>query len=262
MNYRLIDTHSHPQLPQYDKDRGEVIERAAEKSIGIICVGTDMETSRQAIALAEAYEGMWATVGVHPNDIEATFQKKELEDMLSHSRVVAVGETGLDYYRTKDPGDQEKQRERLATQLDMAVRNDLPVIIHCREAHDDMLEMLTALAELDRTNEAVRRGVIHSYTGTWVQAQRYAQLGYLIGLNGIITFARDYDETIINMPIENILLETDAPYLSPIPHRGKRNEPLYIEEVALKVAELKRLDVTDVEKVTTSNALRLFSKVH
>ena len=250
----IIDTHCHPQFPQYDEDRDAVLRRALDGGVGMICVGTDLHSSRAAIKLAGNYEGVFATVGLHPNDGDEPAGTTAYEDLLDNDRVVAVGEIGLDYFRTTGSDAQENQRGRLAHFLDIAARNDYPVVLHCRDAHRDMLDMLR--------NSEVRTGVIHSFTGTARDAQQYLELGFHIGLNGIITFTRDYDEAISRIPIERILIETDAPYLTPTPYRGKRNEPLFIEKVAGKLAELKGSEVSAIKHITTDNALRVFSKVY
>lgn len=240
----IIDTHSHPQFPQYDTDRDEVIRRALDAGVGMICVGTDEATSRQAITLAEQYEGVWASVGIHPNDLGDFMNVQELMGLMSHSKVVAVGEIGLDYYRTTDHVAQEKQRELFRQFLLV----DKPRIIHCRDAHDDMLRLLPS-----------GRGVIHSFTGTLDQALQYIERGYHIGFNGIVTFARQYDEVVRGVPLERILLETDAPYLTPVPHRGTRNESSYIHAVASTVAQLRGIMKEEVMKTTTKNAHILFN---
>lgn len=259
MDYRLFDTHCHPQFPQFDEDRDEVILRARDRGIGMLCVGTDLESSRSAIKLAERYEGVFASVGLHPNealnDLYDSGYAEQYRVLLGKERVVAVGEIGLDYYRTKDDEFKRRQRDRLVKQFRMATGAKLPVIIHCRDAHEDLKAILTT----DEFRNHLT-GVIHSFTGTWDDAKTYLGLGFHIGLNGIITFAREYDETVKNMPLNMMLLETDAPYLTPSPYRGKRNEPLYIEEVVQIVATLRQESREVIEKVTTLNAIGTFIK--
>ncbi len=248
----LIDSHTHPQFPQYDKDRGEMIKRTLDGGVKMICVGTDLEMSKRAIELAEKFNGIWASVGVHPNDnIEETFDPEIYKKLAEHSKVVALGEIGLDYYRTPEPDKQKKQQERLKKQIALAKEIAKPLIIHCRDAHEEMIDILK--------NNSGLRGVIHSFTGTWKQAQRYIELGFYLGLNGIITFADQYDETVVNAPLDKILVETDAPYLTPAPYRGKRNESLYIVEVVKRMAELRKISVEKVAQATTDNTTRLFN---
>lgn len=256
----IFDSHCHPQFPQYEKDRDEVLGRAREAGIRLICVGTDLETSKQGIELAQKHDGMWASVGLHPNDnLNEKFNAKDYEELLKMPKVVAMGEIGLDYYRTTDPKDQDFQKKRFEEQLDLAVRMNMPVILHSRDAgkgstgkvHEDTIAIL-------KNNPPLKLGVAHSFTGTIDDAKKYLNLGFYLGFNGIITFARQYDEVVIYIPLEYILLETDAPFLSPEPYRGKRNEPAYVVEVAKKIAELRNISLEEVVEQTTKNCKNLF----
>lgn len=263
----FFDTHCHPQFPQYDRDRDEVIKRALNEGINMICVGTDLQMSKSALGLANKYAGIWASVGVHPNEIVnwqlATGDWQEIEKLLTNEKVVAVGEIGLDYYRTTDKVLREKQKEALKQFIKLALTYHKPLIFHCRNsptdsaqsAHEDMLYIL---AMSYKPLASSSPGVIHSFSASWDIAQRYLGLGLYIGLNGIITFSRDYDETVIKAPLERILLETDAPYLAPIPHRGTKNEPAYLLYIAEKIAELKNTTVSDIAQQTTKNTKQLF----
>ncbi|MEK7125256.1 MAG: TatD family hydrolase [Patescibacteria group bacterium] len=260
---QIIDTHCHPQFPQYDTDREEVIQRASEQNVGMICIGTDWETSRSAIDLAFAHDNVWATVGLHPNDnLTEHYDHDAYVKLAQESKVVAIGEVGLDYYRTTEPEKKKFQRERFEKQIQLAIEINKPLVIHCRDgsaslttgAHKDMIEMLSAI----RHKLSANPGAIHSFTGTYADAKRYVHLGFKIGLNGIITFARQYDDTVMDIPLEHILLETDAPYLTPEPYRGKRNEPAYVAYVAEQVARLRKIPVEKVMQQTTENALTLF----
>lgn len=261
----MTDTHCHPQFPQYDADRGQIIKNAFENGVKIICVGTDLEMSRKAIKLATDYENIWASVGLHPNDnLGEEYDQAVYRELAGHERVVAIGEIGLDYYRTAEPDKIKIQQKRFEKQLELAENLDKPLILHCRDgtrsAHEDMFALLKNIKT---------RGVIHSFTSSWQNAKRYIDMGFCIGFNGIITFppspkasaghgTRDYDETIKNMPLEFLLLETDAPYLTPIPHRGKRNEPAFVKLVAEKIAELRNIGYQEVEEATDINAKNLF----
>ncbi len=281
LSMKIIDTHCHPQSSQYDNDREVVLKRALDASVGMICVGTDLQMSQKAIKLAEQYPSIWASVGLHPNDnLDEQYDQSAYEQIAHHPKVVAIGEIGLDYYRTTDTEKKRFQRERFEKQIDLAIAIEKPLIIHCRDshlprlgevdqnkseanrnedessAHNDMIKILKT-----KNKQLKMKGVIHSFTGTWTEAQQYIGLGFMIGLNGIITFARQYDETIAHMPVDNILLETDAPYLTPVPYRGTRNEPAYIWEVAEVIAKLKKMKKEDIAEVTKSNAKRLFSSI-
>ena len=221
----------------------------------MICVGTDLETSQKALGLANEYEGIWATAGLHPNDNPGEeFDPENYERLLKETRVVGFGEIGLDYYRTGKAEDQKLQKERFKKQLDLAVKINKPLVIHCRNAHHDLIENLKLKIE----NSAPFRGVIHSFTGTKEEAEKYLDLGFYLGFNGIITFADQYDETIKYAPLDRMLLETDAPYLTPLPFRGKRNEPLYVKYVAEKIAQLKSISYDRTSEQTLINTKELF----
>lgn len=250
----MTDTHCHPQFPQYDADRAQVIKNAFENGVKMICVGTDLEMSRKAIKLATDYENIWASIGLHPNDnVGEEYDHRAFRELAGHKKVVAIGEIGLDYYRTTGSDQIKVQQKRFERQLELAESLGKPLILHCRDgarsAHEDMFSFLKSVSV---------GGVIHSFTSSWQNAKRYIDMGFHIGFNGIITFAKDYDETIKNMPLEFLLLETDAPYLTPVPHRGQRNEPAFVKLVAQKIAELRNVSYHEIEKVTDENADNLF----
>lgn len=270
---KIFDSHCHPQFPQYDEDREEMLGRAIESGVGMICVGTDIETSRRGIKLAQKHENMWASVGIHPNDTESIMGQvlsiEEYENLLKEEKVVAIGEIGLDYYRTPEKDKQENQKKVFADFLGLAIKYNKPVIIHSRDAakgstgrvHDEILRIIGNW-KLEIGNFAPwRGGVAHSFTGSVDDAKKYLDLGFYLGFNGILTFTHQYDEVIRYVPIENILLETDAPFLAPEPYRGKRNEPAYVTGVAKKIAELKNLEAEQVTTITTENCLKLFNLI-
>jgi|SRR3989344_8571509 len=270
----IFDSHCHPQMEQYKEDREEMLKRAREAGVLMICVGTDLETSKQGVEFAHKYPNLWATIGLHPNDIPDDFDVMAYHNMLRNHKVVAVGEVGLDYYRTPEPKKQKKQREVFEQFIDLATKNNKPIIVHARDAgkgstgkvHSDILGIFgnwTRLPdgqELEIGNSALR-GVAHSFTGNMDDAKKYLDLGFYLGFNGILTFARQYDDVVKYIPLESILLETDAPFLSPKPYRGKRNEPAYVLEVAKKIAELKNESLEKVIEQTTKNCQKLFSLV-
>lgn len=250
-NIKLFDSHCHPQFPHYARDREETIKRALDEGVFMICVGTDLGTSKKAVELAQKHEGIWATAGLHPNDnLNEKFNPGIYEELLGQKKVVGFGEIGLDYYRTEKPEDQKAQKQRFKEQLELAVKVKKPLVLHCRNAHSDMIQIIR--------NSPIQ-GVIHSFTGTLNEAKKYLDLGFHLGFNGIITFASQYDETVRYAPLEKLLLETDAPYLTPNPFRGKRNEPLYVKYVAEKIAELKGLSYNQVAQQTLENTKKLFS---
>lgn len=270
----LFDSHAHAQFEAYARDRGEVIRRSAEEGVWMMNVGTKRDTSEAAVALAEAYpSGIFAAVGLHPAHLYAHVHHDAMESktageqffdydvyrMLAtrSKKVVAIGETGLDYYRL-EAGSAEEEREIKTRQaevfllhLKLAEEIGKPMSVHCRDAHDDLL----ALLEARHAHEPLKtQGVIHSFSGSAAQAMRYRALGFKIAFNGIITFAREYDEVVTHTPLEDILIETDCPYLTPAPHRGKRNEPIYVKFVAQKIAEIKETSYETVARQTAENA--------
>lgn len=251
----LIDTHCHPQFPQYDQDRDEMIKRALDAGIQMICVGTDLEMSKKAIELAQRNAGIWASVGLHPNDQNNELRIMNYEELLGEPRVVAVGEVGLDYYRIPETEKQKRQREVFQEFLDLAIKHEKPLILHCRQAYGDTISILNSKFQIPDSKIG---GVVHSYTGNLEEAKQFLNLGLYLGFNGIITFARQYDEVVKHVPLDRILLETDAPFLTPEPYRGQRNEPLYVIEVAKKIAELKGITVEEVAEQTTKNTETLF----
>jgi TatD DNase family protein len=265
----IFDSHCHPQMAQYDNDREEMLKRAGEAGVSMICVGTDLETSKQGIELSQKHDNMWATVGVHPNDVASSMHHvvwADFEKLLSEPKVVAVGEVGLDYYRTPEIEKQEQQKETFKQFLNLAIKFNKPVIIHSRDAakgssgrvHSDMISILATYYPLHATNI---RCVAHSFTGTIEDAKKYINLGFYLGFNGILTFARQYDEVVKYVPLEQVLLETDAPFLAPEPFRGKRNEPAHVIEVAKKIANLKNESLEKVIEQTSINCQRLFGLI-
>lgn len=253
----LFDSHCHPQFPQYDRDRDEMLERTLKEGVFMLCVGTDLETSEKAIELAGKYEGIWATAGLHPNDnLDEKYNPDTYENLLNQKKVVGFGEIGLDYYRTEKTEEQEVQKQRFKEQLELAIKIGKPLILHCRDAHDDMIKIIGNWGL--KIGDSALRGVIHSFTGTLEEAKKYLGLGFYLGFNGIITFTEQYDEIVRYVPLEKIMLETDGPYLTPVPFRGKRNEPLYVKYVAEKIAGLKSLGYSQVVEQTFENTKKLF----
>ena len=251
----LIDTHAHLNFKAYKEDGDEVIKRSLKNGVWLINVGAEWDTSKRAVEYVEKYpKGVFAAVGLHPFHVkDQEFSYKKYKELALKEKVVAIGEIGLDYYHIENDDQKIKllQKQLFLEQLDLAEELKKPVIIHCREAHKDVLEILKANS----------KGVVHSFSGNYKQARQYRELGFKIAFNGIITFARDYDKVILDTPLEDILVETDCPYLTPVPYRGQRNEPLYVIEVAKKLAEIKRLSLEEVVNQTTANAKKVFNLV-
>ena len=250
----LIDTHAHLQLEHFDADREEVIRRAAEAGVEmIICVSTDVASSRQAIALAEKHPGIFAAVGIHPNDCGAAAGKDfvEIAELARHPKVVAIGEIGLDYYwKHVDPATQARA---FVKQLELAWQIDKPVIIHNREAGEDILATLQG-AGLTRL-----RGVFHCFSENAEYAERVLALGCHISFTGNLTYKKSPLPAIAEkIPLERLLLETDCPFMAPMPHRGKRNEPAFTAAIAAQLAALKNIETSHLSRLTSQNAARLF----
>ncbi len=278
----MIDTHCHVHFQAYKDDMDAVITRTLEKGVRMVTVGTQSTTSKKGIGVAEQYDGVYTTIGLHPNhtceqhfqdDLEEiktrceSFDMEYYRDLAKHPKVVAIGECGLDYYRIPPEVDRatliEKQKVEVRKQFDLADELNLPVVIHCRDAHADQVAILKEYIEAGRMK---RRGVVHCFTGTIEEARAYHAIGFLTSFTGIITFPPRKSEGAISAlqqvvrdcPLEMMMLETDAPYLTPEPHRGERNEPWMVEFVAAKVAVLKGITVEEVDRVTTANAEKLF----
>jgi hydrolase, tatD family len=255
----FIDTHAHLYDERYDDDRAEMIARAAEAGVTqIISMGDTMAASAQVVADAEQYPTLYAAVGVHPESacVLTDAERAQLLTWAKHSKVVAIGEIGLDYYWEKDPKARALQRELFVTQLNLARAAGLPVCIHDREAHGDTLAILQAEGR-DLT------GVLHCYSGSLETARELWKLGYYIGIDGPLTFknAGKLPAIVREAPQERLLIETDSPYLAPVPKRGKRNEPAYVAFVAAKIAEIRGESVEEVARYTTENARRLYPKL-
>ena len=250
----LIDSHAHLEMKEFDSDREEVIRRAGSEGVDfIVTVGTNLKLSLKAVALADKYENIYATVGVHPHDVAKTDKNtldalKEL--VQTRKKIVAYGEIGLDYFRNISP--QEKQLEAFGQQLELAQELGLPVIIHDREAHQQSLETVRA--------SGVRRGVFHCFSGDYEMAKKCIDLGFYISIPGVVTFDKSQilQEVAGRVPLSSLLLETDAPYLAPVPYRGKRNEPSFIIHTAKKVAQIKKIPWEEVARETSVNAMNLF----
>jgi len=250
----LIDTHAHLDFHNFDTDREDVLLRARETGVTrIINIATSLATSRLAIALADQYEAVWATVGVHPHDSNEVSEEvlAELRSLYQHPKVVAVGEIGLDYYRMYQPVDVQKKAFR--RQLELALALNAPVIIHTREAEADLLEMLLEIKSNDWA------GVFHCFPGDIKMANQVLEMGFHISFTGSITFKNFKGKPVIqSIPLERLLLETDCPFMTPVPHRGKRNEPAYVHFVGQKIAEFKEVPFEAVVRQTSANAEHLF----
>jgi len=248
----LIDTHAHLDSSDYNEDRAVVIARTFAEKVSVITVGVDLSSSKAALKLAQHHRFIWAGAGIHPHEAR-TFDAqvaKRLRELATDPKVVAIGEIGLDYYRDLSP--HSTQRDVFAEQIELANDLDLPVIIHNRESTKDMLAILRA--------HRPKRGVIHSFLGDIDLAHEFMKLGIYLGIGGPLTFKKNdiLRDAVTQIPLNRILLETDCPYLTPVPYRGKRNEPAYVRYVAEEIARVKAIPVENVAATTTENARQLF----
>ncbi len=258
----LIDTHAHLDFNKFDNDRQAVVQRARQAGVAaIVNVGTDLKSSRAAVRLAGEYDVVYAAVGMHPHDAKRLdgAALAELRELARQPKVVAVGEIGLDFYRNLSPP--EQQRRAFRAQLAWAAKLGKPVVIHDRDAHDEILDVLAEWAsDLRHSPLAGRLGVLHTFSGDQAMAKRAIELGFYISISGPVTYknARQLPEVVRALPLERLLVETDSPFLTPHPHRGKRNEPAYVRLVAEAIADLKGVSFNALAEVTTANAQRLF----
>ena len=251
--YRITDTHAHYDNKQFNPDRKELLSSVAASGIeAIINVGCSFRSSKESIALAEAYPFIYATVGVHPHDAKSLSDKEltKLEAMAAHEKVVAYGEIGLDFFHNFSPPN--VQRHWFKEQLQLVASLDLPVVIHSRDSAEETFSMIE--------KSPLRRGVIHSFSGDVMLAWNYANMGFHLGIGGPITFdkTRRLQNVVDALPLKKILLETDCPYLTPAPYRGKRNISSYLTYVVDAIAEIKGITTEEVCVQTTANAQDLF----
>lgn len=272
---QYIDIHSHLNFKDFDEDRHEVISRAKENELGMINIGTCLRTSREVVDLAYNNENMWATIGLHPINTpeEPKFLAEEFEEILkidqsqAKPKIVGVGECGLDYFHLKGETEEERDREKeiqaksFKDQIDFAVKYDLPIMIHCRDAYEDVLKILKEKKdELSQSDESEKlRGNIHFYAGTVEQAQQFLDLDFTISFTGVITFAEQYKELVEFVPLDKLHGETDSPYVAPVPYRGQRCEPNYTIEVIKKMAEIKGVKLEELKKQLVLNAKNTFN---
>lgn len=282
---KYIDIHSHVNFKAFDEDRDEVIKRALDNDTWQINVGTQIDTSKKAVEIAHKYkEGVYAIIGLHPIHTGASFHdekelgaggkeftsrgevfnKDEYRDLLKDEKVVAIGECGLDYYHM-DHDSIEKQKKAFIEQIELANEIGKPLMLHIRNgkelreanAYEDALIILKKYSKVHPANGGAR-GDVHFFAGNVKDAKAFVEYGFTLSFTGVITFTQDYDEVIKVTPLEMIMSETDSPYVSPVPYRGKRNEPLYVKEIVKKIALIKNLPEKEVAEALISNAKRVF----
>ena len=250
----LIDTHAHIYYDDYSGRIDEIIQSATDNGVEkIISIGVDLKSSEECIELSEKYETVYAACGIHPHEADKAPKGYlyELEEFYKHPKVLAVGEIGLDYHY--DFSEQKTQRKIYHEQLEMASSLNLPAVVHCRESDDDIL------AGIQESGHSL--GVIHCFASSLEFAEKILETGFHLSFTGLITFVKELEEVVVEVPLEKMMVETDSPYLSPKPHRGKKNEPAYVVHVAEKIAELKDISLEEVAECTTNTALGLFKKL-
>jgi TatD DNase family protein len=247
----LVDSHAHLDDPAFEPDLPAVLDRAREAGIGrIVTIGTGLESSRRAKAIAETHEHIWFSPGIHPHEADNPGPVDELRPLAAHPRAVAVGETGLDY--VKNYSSVPNQKALFVKHLEIALEADKPVSIHCREAHPDAYAILRAHAPL--------RGVIHCFSGTWADAERYLGLNFYLSIAGPVTYpnAKELREVARQIPLDRMMIETDCPLLPPQKFRGKRNEPSYVRYAAAEIANAHGVTLEELSAATSRNACALF----
>lgn len=260
--FMLIDSHTHVHFEDFKNDADAVVRRALEQDIWLVNVGTDLKTSQEATALAHRYEqGVFSAIGIHPHDAQQDVvadQNNIFQELLrlgQDKKVVGIGECGLDFFRLQDQKVKIKQRELFERHIALAQAAHKPLSIHCREAHDDMHDLLRA----HRNDLLVCPGVMHFFTGSIQEARTYLDLGFYISFSGVITFTHDYDEVVRFVPRDRIVIETDAPFVAPVPFRGKRNEPSFVRYTADVLANILNENQQSIYDLTFKNTKKLFN---
>jgi TatD DNase family protein len=258
-----FDSHSHLNDPRFDADIGEVLFRMNEALVWALVVGTEKNLSERAVRLAQNNSNLFACVGLHPtDDREEKFDDTFYRTLANDPKTVAIGECGLDYFRINEEDrkiEEVRQRGIFESQIELAVSLNKPIMIHCRNAHADILDIL--VSKKSEYGEKLR-GNVHFFSENSEIAKKYFDLDFTISFTGVITFTRDYDETVRFAPLDLILSETDCPYVAPVPYRGKRNEPLYVVEAVKKIAEIRGEDFETVREQLVKNAFRVFGISH
>lgn len=254
----LVDSHCHLDFPDFSDERDEVVRRARDAGVGVcLTIGTTLEKFPQVCAIAEQYENIWCSVGIHPHEAEKELldDKARLIQHTNHSKVVGIGETGLDYFYEHSPR-QEQQRNFIA-HIVAARETGLPLIVHSRDADDDTIRILE-----DEMGKGAFTGLIHCFTGTQRLADATLALGLSISVSGIATFKKSeaLRDVLKSVPLNRLMVETDAPYLAPMPHRGKRNEPSFVTHTASVLAAIKNVSAEEIAIITSDNFFRLFTK--
>jgi len=254
MELKIIDSHAHLHHKDYNKDRDEVVKRCFDEGVGVISAGVDIKSSIQEVALSEKYGyGIWAMVGIHPTE-SSSENFDEISNLAKNKNVVGIGECGLDYYRNNFENEKKRQIELFEKHIKLSFDEKKPIVIHCREAFGDIFDVLGRNKKFLNENP----GIFHFFTGTIDDVKKAMELGFSFTFGGLTTFNRSFDEVIKYISIDRVLVETDSPFVSPMPHRGERNEPVYIKEVVKFIAEILGIEVDIAEKKIFENTKKLF----
>jgi TatD DNase family protein len=261
---KYFDAHCHIQFSGYDEDRAEVLSRMRESEVGALIVGVDRASSESAIVLVQSHENLFASVGLHPNDVLLEeFNFGEFSLMASNPKVRAIGECGLDYYRPEDVGEIiAKQKEVFEQHIELAVKHNLPLMIHSRPSkgtQDAYLDTIDMLTSKKREYGEKLRGDMHFFVGGVDEARSFIELDFSLSYTAVITFSHDYDEVLRFAPLTSLLSETDSPFVSPAPNRGKRNEPTAVQKVIESMAQIRNQDVELVRAQILANSAKKFS---
>ena len=256
----IFETHAHYEDEQFDSCREAILASLPDCGIKrVVNVGSTIETTKKSVELANKYDFIYAAVGVHPSEISELNEERLawIKELTKLEKVVAIGEIGLDYYWDKEPTVQENQRYWFRRQMELARETDLPIVVHSRDAAFDTMQIMK------ETHAEEIPGVIHCYSYSPEMAKEFIKMGYYIGVGGVVTFknAKKLKETVEQIPLEHILLETDCPYMAPEPHRGKRNDSRYIPYIVDQIAQINHISPEEVENVTWENALALYKKI-
>ncbi len=284
MDLKYIDIHSHLDFADYGSDQKDIIQKMKDSGVFTITIGTGVESSKEAVKLAEENENIYACIGNHPDDeLGEIFDEKDYEELVKNPKVVAIGECGLDYFRISKLEKEEFEKlrqiqiDQFKKQIEFAIKHNKVLMLHIRDgannssrgdvlslqkgvssgssAYEDAFSILNSIFNIQHSS---LKGNIHFYAGTLEWAKKFVELGFTISFTGVITFARNYDEVIKNIPLDKIHAETDSPFVAPVPFRGKRNEPNYVIEVYKKIAEIREEDFEKVRIQLIDNAKRVF----
>lgn len=270
MKFQYIDTHAHVNFPEFDEDRDMVLKKALNEGVFVINVGTDIESSKRAISIADQYEeGVYAIIGIHPHEV-MNLEKigsidetlAELKELAKHPKVVGIGECGLDFFKIEEYNPdldiakiKEIQERVFRGQIQISIDLDKPLMLHCRDSYGETLEILY---DYSRVPGVRLRGNAHFFAGSLEQAEAFISCGFTISFTGVITFAKEYEVLISNIPLDKILSETDCPYVAPVPFRGKRAEPVHVKLVVQKIAEIKGVSIEEAREQIEKNVKQMF----